>query len=264
MVDLHSHVLYGVDDGSKTMEMSMEMIEQSIREGVTHLALTPHHIKDVVTTAMDNKEEYIRKFKQLEKIYQGRIQLIPSLEIMFYENMLEDLENGTLMGYGAKKTVLVEYNLLDFPLASEAVFYEMKKAGYQVILAHPERNHALQEDVEILYHLHDLGVLFQLNAGSLKGQFGSTVKNFALRLVEKNLIHAIGSDGHSPSQRNMKIKYAYDKIKELNPPLYENIMENAKNLIQGESVQVLAYKPWIIEKPRRGIFKYFKKKRVYD
>ncbi len=258
MVDFHSHILYGVDDGSENREMSIEMIEQSIGEGVTHLALTPHHIEGIYTRAVDNKEEYLQKFNELGKIFEGRITLVPSLEIMFHENILEGLEEGTLMGYGGTKTVLIEYNLVDYPLASEAVFYNLKNAGYQVILAHPERNKALQEDVEILYHLRNLGVLFQLNAGSLKGQFGHTVKVFAEKLVENNLIHAVGSDGHKPHQRNMKIRYAYDRIKAINQPLYENITENAIMLIQGEDVKVLPSKPWIPVK-KKGIFGFFKK-----
>ncbi len=259
MVDFHSHILYGVDDGSESRDMSLEMIEQSISEGVTHLALTPHHIEGMFTKAMDHKEDYLRKFKDLNKVCEGRITLIPSLEIMFHEKILEELENGNLMGYGAKKTVLVEYNLLDYPQASEDVFYKMRKEGYQVILAHPERNRALQDDVEILYHLRDLGVMFQLNAGSLNGQFGSTAKHFAEKLVEKNLVHALGSDGHKPNHRNMKIRFAYNRIKELNPALYENITENAIHLIQGNEVEVLPYKPWITG-TKKGIFKFLKKK----
>lgn len=258
MVDFHSHILYGVDDGSESKEMSMAMIKQSIIEGVTHLAMTPHHVVGGFTKAMDDKENYLLKFKELEKEFEGRIKLIPSLEIMFYDEILEDLEDHKIMGYNAKKTVLIEYSLVDYPIASEAVFYNLKKKGYQVILAHPERNSAIRDDVDILYHLHDLGVLFQLNAGSLKGHFGGAVKSFAERLIEVNLIHAVGSDGHKPDRRNMEIRYAYDRIFELNPPLYDCIMQNGKKLILGEEVQVLPPKPWI-KNTKKSLLRLFKK-----
>lgn len=263
MVDFHSHILYGVDDGSESREMSVKMIEQSIAEGVTHLALTPHHIEDGYNQAMGDRRDYLRKYKDLKKEFENRINLIPSVEIMFHKKIEEELKSGKLMGYGGTKTILVEFHLTDYPQASEGVFYQLKKEGYQVILAHPERNRALQDDVEILYHLYDLGVLFQVNAGSLKGQFGQNAKKFAEKLVEKNLIHAVGSDGHRLDYRNMEIKYAYDRIKALNKPLYHNIMGNAIPLIMGEKVEVLPYKPWIIEE-KKGFLWFKTKKRNKD
>ncbi|HSR04398.1 MAG TPA: CpsB/CapC family capsule biosynthesis tyrosine phosphatase [Proteiniclasticum sp.] len=244
MVDLHSHVLYDVDDGSENLDMSMKMIEQSIREGVKILALTPHHIRGLFTDAMDHKKDYAEKLDFLQKKYEGKIELVQSLEIMIDENIFEDLENGVLIGYDNTKTVLVEFNLLDYPLYSESIFYKMKKHGYQVIMAHPERNKALMEDPEKIYHLHDLGVLFQLNAGSLFGQFGKKTENFAKELIMKNLIHAIGSYGHRDVRRDMRIRHAYEAVKEMNETLYESIMQNGPKLIHGEKVEVLPYKPW--------------------
>ena len=244
MVDMHSHVLYDVDDGSENLEMSMKMIEQSMREGVKILALTPHHIKDLFTETMDRKNDYAEKLAFLQKKYAGKIELVQSLEIMIDKDIFEDLESGELIGYNKTKTILVEFNLIDYPLYSESIFYKLKKHGYQVVMAHPERNKALMEDPEKMYHLHDLGVLFQLNAGSLLGQFGEKTENFAKELISKNLIHAIGSDGHKDVRRDMRIRHAYDAVKEMNEPLYESIMINGPKLIHGETVEVLPYKQW--------------------
>ena len=244
MVDLHSHVLFDVDDGSENMEMSVKMIEQSLGEGITMLALTPHHIPGLYTDAMDRKEAYEEKLALLRKRFEGRIELVPSLEIMIHEEMMDDLLDGKLMGYSGTRTVLVEFNLMDYPQYAENIFYNLKKNGYQVILAHPERNRALVEDPEKMYHLQDLGVLFQLNAGSLLGQFGKKTETFARELILKNLIHGIGSDGHKDRGRDMRIRHAYETVKELNEALYENIMENGPKLLKGEPVSVLPYKPW--------------------
>jgi len=245
MVDFHSHILYDVDDGSEDVEMSMRMVEQSIKEGVKILAMTPHHIQGMFEEAMEDREAYMEKFQFLNTKYGKDIEIIPSLEIMVHENLFENIESGYLRGYGDTKTLLVELNLMDLPQYAEGVFYKLKKAGYQVILAHPERNKALRDDPEKMYHLHDLGVLFQLNAGSLLGQFGEKTETFAKNLITSNLIHAIGSDGHKDVKRDMRIKYAYETVKELNEPLYENIMENGPRLIKGEAVTVLPYKPWV-------------------
>ena len=245
MVDFHSHILYDVDDGSEDVEMSMRMVEQAIEEGVKILAMTPHHIEGMFEEAMEDRETYMEKFQFLSAKYEKDIEIIPSLEIMIHENLFENIVSGYLRGYGDSKTLLVELNLMDLPQYAEGVFYKLKNAGYQVILAHPERNKALRDDPEKLYHLHDLGVLFQLNAGSLLGQFGEKTETFAKNLITANLIHAIGSDGHKDVKRDMRIKHAYDAVKELNEPLYENIMDNGPKLIKGEAVTVLPYKPWV-------------------
>lgn len=244
MIDFHSHVLFDVDDGSESLMMSMKMIEQSIAEGVKVLALTPHHIKDLFEEAMEDKASYQEKLKMLQTKYVGQITLVPSVEIMIDEHILEDLERGYLHGYGESRTVLIEFNLIDVPAYAEGLFYKLKKAGYQVILAHPERNKTLREDPELLYHLHDLGVLFQLNAGSLLGQFGDKVETFAKELIRVNLIHAIGSDGHKDKVRDMRIRHAYEQVRELNPDLYTSILETGPRLIKGEPVTVLPYGPW--------------------
>jgi len=244
MVDFHSHILFGVDDGSENLEMSIKMIEQSISEGVKILAMTPHHNPGLYESAMENRSEYGEKFDFFRRKFEDRIEIVPSVEIMISEGIMADLESGKLFGYNGSRTVLIEFNLLDYPQYAEGLFYKLKKNGYQVILAHPERNKALREDPEALYHLHDLGVYFQLNAGSLIGQFGEKTETFAKKLIERNMFHAIGSDGHKDKNRDMRIRHAYETVKELNPELYENIMENGPKLIKGEEIQPLPYRPW--------------------
>jgi len=258
MVDFHSHILFDVDDGSKDFSMSVRMIEESIRDGVTMMAATPHYVEGVYFT---EKDEYQEKFDQLKKKFLGRIELIPSMELMINPQLIEELKEGKVFGYNYSKTILVEFNLIDYPSYAEGIFYKLKKEGYQVILAHPERYKVMRDDPGSLYHLIDLGVIFQLNAGSLIGQFGEKVTSFSEKLVKKNLIHLLGSDGHNDENRNTKIKYAYDRISELNPELYQNIMENAPKIIKGEKGEFLPYKDWVNvpNKKKRGFFNFFGK-----
>lgn len=256
MVDFHSHILFDVDDGSRDFSMSVRMIEDSIRDGVTMMAATPHYVDGVYFT---EKDEYQEKFHQLKEKFDGRIELVPSMELMINTHLIDELKEGKLFGYNYSKTILVEFNLIDYPNYAEGIFYKLKKEGYQIILAHPERYKVLREDPGAVYHLIDLGVIFQLNAGSLFGQFGEKVTAFAEKLVSKNLIHLVGSDGHNDEKRNTKIKYAYDRINELNPELYANIMENSPKIIKGEKGEFLPYKAWekAVNKRKRGLFSIF-------
>ena len=256
MVDFHTHILFDVDDGSRDFSMSVRMIEDSIRDGVTMMAATPHYVEGVYFT---EKDEYQEKFRQLKEKFEGRIELIPSMELMINTRLIDELKEGKVFGYNYSKTILVEFNLIDYPTYAEGIFYKLRKEGYQIILAHPDRYRVLREDPGAVYHLIDLGVILQLNAGSLVGQFGEKVTAFAEKLVSKNLIHLVGSDGHNDEKRNTKIKYAYDRIHELNPELYANIMENSTKIIKGEKGEFLPYKAWekAVNKKKRGLFSAF-------
>lgn len=241
MVDFHSHILYAVDDGSESFEMSVSMVELSLQEGVKVMALTPHHVPGQFEV---DPQEYEEKFERLKEHFEGRMELVPAMEIMVEPHLLEKLQSGRLFGYNRSKTLLVEFDLLDYPLYAEKLFYDLRKLGYQVILAHPERNRMLRNDPEKVYHLIDLGVLCQLNAGSLQGHFGEKTRVFAEKLIEKNLIHAVGSDGHNDTSRNTRIRYAYDRIHKLNPQLHAFLLESGPSLIHGEVPEILDYLPW--------------------
>lgn len=259
MIDFHSHIIFDVDDGSENYEMSIRMIENSIQEGVKILAATPHHIRGQFESS---DQVFQEKFEKLKMHFEDGIELVPSMEIMVEEDLLDKLQQGVYRGYNNSKTILIEFDLMEYPNYAEQLFYDLKKMGYQVILAHPERNKALRHNPDNLYHLIDLGVLCQLNAGSLKGHFGEKTQVFAENLIERNLIHAVGSDGHNDSSRTTSIKYAFDRIQKLNPELFQWLNHNGSSLIHGESVEILDYKPWNEKervKKKKNWFSFFNK-----
>lgn len=257
MVDFHSHILYGVDDGSKNIDMSRMMINAAIEDGTTIIAATPHFIKDIYETPID---EYKEKFETLKSEYKSKIEIIPSQEIMINKELEKDLKSGRVFGYNNTKTILVEFNLFYYPLYAERIFYNLIKDGYKIILAHPERNKALRDDPSLIYHLIDLGLYCQVNSGSLDGIFGESIQKFAEKLVRKNLIHVVGSDAHSNRTRNTKISNAYNIIQELNPELYNHIVLNSKKLIKGYTIDRLEYKSWDDKKKKFNILNFIKNK----
>lgn len=255
MVDFHSHILYGVDDGSKDIDMSRMMIDDAIKDGTRIIAATPHFIKGVYETPI---KEYKNKIEILKSEFENKIEIIPSQEIMINKDLGKDLKIGRAFGYNNTKTILVEFNLFYYPLYAEAIFYKLINEGYTIILAHPERNKALRDDPSLIYHLIDLGVYCQVNSGSLEGVFGEAIQKFSEKLITKNLIHAVGSDAHSNRTRNTKISKSYNIIQKLNPELYDYIILNSEKLIKGYSIDKIEYQSWEDKKKKFNIIKQIK------
>ena len=187
--DHHTHILYGVDDGVKTLEGALRILDWEAAHGVTEVWCTPHIMEDV-----PNRTEDLRKrFQELTNAYKGPIRLHLAAEYMLDNLYLERLKNRDLLLHGQDR-ILVEtstgippYNLWD-------ILEQTLSAGYRPILAHAERYHYLhQEDYD---RLINMGVRMQLNLPSLAHYYGTEVKNRADWLLKKGYYCMTGSDVH--------------------------------------------------------------------
>ena len=215
LVDLHSHVLPGVDDGSETIANSLEMLRRGLAEGIRIAVLTPHlHPHDDA-----RKEEFHRQqFMQLQQAVREvklDVWLHLGAEIGFRFNLAEAAgwPSGTLSGNG-------QYPLIDLPMGAlspglEQGFFQLRTAGYKPILAHPERHRLLASDGEQLERLRDQDLLFQVNAGSLTGQFGRRARAAAEWLLERSWVDFVASDGHDLEKRPFSLVEAYQRVTEL-------------------------------------------------
>lgn len=257
MIDFHSHILPGIDDGSKHIDMSMDMLKLSISEGVEHICATPHFIPEEHEI---NKETYFEKLNELKNSKVGeQINIVSGLEVYINPTVPELYESGSIWCLNNKKYMLLELPMNQFPIYTEDVFYELRLQGVTPILAHPERNLEIMKDEALLENLINQGALAQLNSGSLRGRYGDKVQAFAKNLVNKNLIHVLGSDGHNISVRKPKIKESFEIVEKLNAALYNSIIINEKKILQGEDIEVLPIKD-CKEKKSFSFFNIFKKK----
>lgn len=187
--DRHSHILYGVDDGIRTLENSLAALAYMEEQGVTDLCCTPHIMEDTPNTTAFLKE----RFAELQSAYKGSIKLHLAAEYML-DNLFEQrLHNRDLMTMD-DDIVLVETSTWTPPVNFHDVMEEMKKAGYRPMLAHPERYRYLKQAG--YEKLKEMGILFQLNLPSIVGFYGQTANNKALWLLEKGYYDGIGSDCH--------------------------------------------------------------------
>jgi tyrosine-protein phosphatase YwqE len=193
--DVHSHILYGVDDGVQQLEESLQILEELEKLGFKKLWCTPHIMEDI-----PNETKFLQeRFLQLKQAYKGEIQLHLAAEYMIDNVFSKRLSNKDLLPHGELKNhLLVETSYFNPPLNLEKTLQEIYSIGYYPLLAHPERYVYMEENDYI--KLKSNGIKFQLNLLSLKGMYGKTAKKKAEWLLSKNYYDQVGSDIHSIHQ----------------------------------------------------------------
>lgn len=197
-VDRHSHVLFGVDDGIRTLEDSLAVLAFEEEVGIKEVWCTPHIMEDVPNTT----ESLRKRFSQLQDAYDGPIKLHLAAEYML-DNLFEERFESKDLLLMEDDMILVETSTWNPPPEMYGTLQRVLKAGYRPLLAHPERYRYLNDAA--YERLHDMGVYFQMNIGSLVGYYGDTAMKKACALLEKGWINEIGSDCHRIS--NIKEQY---------------------------------------------------------
>lgn len=205
MIDIHSHIIFGVDDGSPDLDTSISMLKEMINVGVTDVICTPHYRVNMFETSVQtinkNFNLLVEKVEELGlniNLYLGR-------EVYFHKDIYNCLEDFNINN---QKILLIEFSYSKNPDVEE-VLYNLKRLGYKVIIAHIERYSYLKiEDIE---QLRSKNVLIQVNAATIIGKSGFRQKFKVMRLIKNNLIDFIASDIHS--KRNNYMDKAYNIIK---------------------------------------------------
>ena len=208
-IDHHSHILFGVDDGVKTLDVSLKVLQRYEEIGIATVWCTPHIMEDIPNTT----DALLDRFEELKAAYTGFIQLHLGAEYMMDEVFSERLENNDLLPLGVeKKHLLVETSYFNPPMNMENTLIKIKSKGYFPVLAHPERYFYMTKSH--YRHIKELGILFQLNLSSLAGAYGEEAQKKANWLLKKGFYDIAGSDLHSLRNLdfwNTKINLSYIK-----------------------------------------------------
>lgn len=189
--DWHSHILPGVDDGIKTLEESLEVLEAYENYGIKEIWLTPHIMEDYPNTTSDLKE----KFQQLQNEYKGNINLNLAAENMLDTLFESRLKKNDVLPIGKQGNhILVETSYINPPMGFKYIIDDIFSAGYFPILAHPERY--VYMDKDDYKELKDRGVIFQMNLISIVAGFGQTARKKSEWLLDNNMIDLLGTDVH--------------------------------------------------------------------
>ncbi|MDR7073328.1 tyrosine-protein phosphatase [Fictibacillus barbaricus] len=255
MIDIHSHILPGIDDGAQTLEDAIKMAEAAVAEGITHLYATPHHRNGRYENDKPSIEFEVENLNQELHKRNIPLDIIPGQEIRLYKELIEDLDRGLLMPlHHIAKYLLIEFPSSSVPTYAAEILYELSIRNYQPIIVHPERNSAIIENSDLLYDFIVSGALTQLTANSINGNFGKKIMHFSHDLIKANMCHFIASDAHNVTGRSFNLTQAYETVqKQFGTETRYYLQENAELVWKGESV--LIEQPSHIKKKKfLGIF----------
>ncbi len=242
-IDLHSHLLPGFDDGAESWDVSLEMLRQGAADGIAEAVCTPHILSK---NDFGRQQEAFDLFEQLKaRTSQAdiRIKLHLGSELYIQPDLELDAPIATLGRNG--RYFLVEFPMSGIPEFAAQRFFDMMMDNKVPIIAHPERNMGILKNPDSAADLVRRGALLQLNAGSLLGVFGQTVKAVAMQLIEADMVHIVSSDAHDLNSRPLKLRQAYEFVKETwgVKPAELFFRENPRRVLKGEDVEIAEPKP---------------------
>lgn len=234
-MDIHSHLLPGIDDGARDFETSMEMFHIAEKNGIGAMILTPHY-KPVHHNA---SPATIRRLisEMEEKLAEEKIdiRLYPGNEIYYHSEAVAQALEGGLCTLAGSSYVLVEFNPMDEFEYIRNGLYQFLSEGFRPVLAHVERYRCMTSKTDRTEELTGMGAYIQVNAGSIMGHYGLQTKGFARGLLKKDLVHFVATDAHDAKNRAPELeecarfltkRFGEDYTREL---LYENPMKIVRN-----------------------------------
>ena len=236
MIDIHSHILFGIDDGSKNIKESIEILKQASENGVTDIVLTPHYIKHSKYQCNNKeKENLLNRLKKELKKEKININLYLGNEV-FIEEGISELIKTDISTINHSKYILIELPIGSKYQLLEEVLDELEEKGLIPIIAHPERYLCYSKDYSFFEGLKERGCILQANIGSLYGEYGRKAKKTVKELLKRNLIDCFGSDIHHKEQ-NIYTKNIQKELKKTvknDRIIKELIIENAKKIIENK------------------------------
>ena len=237
MIDIHCHILPGVDDGAKNIEESLAMAKAAVTQGIHTIIATPHHKNNAYENPNLVIQQKVIEINQVLVTEQIPLTILPGQEIRITGEILDDLEKTELLPLAQSSYLLIELPSGHVPRYTGKMLYDLELAGYVPIIAHPERNQEIIENPEILYSLVKKGAFTQVTAASVCGAFGKKIKAFSQRLIEANLTHFIATDAHNVTSRKFMLTEAYAEIEtRYGIDLVYLFRENAELLVSGNSI----------------------------
>jgi protein-tyrosine phosphatase len=256
MVDVHCHILPGLDDGPENLEISLAMAEAAIADGITHVVATPHSSNEYF---FDYPRVRALRAELQEKIG-DRLILATGCDFHLSPENLDFLrEDGRRFCINQRDYLLVEFNEYSIPPAMDQTLHEIQLLGLRPVITHPERNAILRLQTERLAKWARLGCFIQVTAGSLTGVFGPGAQKDSLRWLADGLVHIVASDAHNTGRRPLKLQPAFDLVRERfgEKKARALFVENPMAAFEGRDLPHVPELPREFETPRPKRFFFF-------
>lgn len=237
-VDIHCHILPGVDDGSQTPEETKAMLQKAWDEGIQIMVATPHYHKQRGKNDIELIKKQLLLTRKLAKEVHPKMQICLGMEIYYGEDVPELLKEGRVVSIRKSRYILVEFSPGDeFQYILNAV-RKLQMSGHTVIIAHIERYNCLRKDISNVEYLREMGAYLQVNTGSITGSYGRSVKKFLREVLKAHLVQLVGTDAHGSERRTPKMQEAYKEvIKRCGEEYADQIFgQNAKKVLRNEEI----------------------------
>ena len=240
VVDLHCHILPGIDDGSKDWETSLKLAQDAVNDGITHALCTPHTLNG---RFLNHKADVIKLTEEFQdKIDQAGIPLtvFPGHEVRLSGGLLEALDNDDILFCDEDgQYMLLELPSNEVPHYTKNMVFQLQQKGITPIIVHPERNNEILEEPTKLQEFLEMGVLVQITASSYTGIFGKKIEDCSREFIKAGQCAFFASDAHDLPKREYQMHAAMDKLaKEFGEDKRQEYLSNAQKVINGELVHL--------------------------
>ncbi len=236
MVDIHCHILPGIDDGPQSWELTAEMCRIAALDGITHIVATPHCNHEFTY----DRDRYTEMLGELSDSAEGKLTFSLGCDFHFsYDNIQDALAHPRRYTIGESQYLLVEFSDFGIPPEVKQNLLSISSSGMVPIITHPERNRPLLNKPEMVLEFVEQGCLVQVTANSFTGYWGSRSRNMAEWLLKRQAIHAIASDAHDPARRRPVLSEARKVVTKLAGAEVADalLVQNPAAIVDGESLR---------------------------
>ena len=256
LVDIHCHILPGIDDGSKDWQTSIKLAREAVADGVTHAICTPHMLNGKY---INHKKDVIRLTENFQDMLDDAkipLTVFPGQEVRISGDLPRALDDDDILFLDEDgQYMLLEFPSDDVPAYTQDMVFEIMQRGITPIVVHPERNKKILEEPTILQGLIEQGCLVQITASSYVGTFGKEIEKMSKQFIEAGQCACFASDAHDLPKRQYEYSVALKKLgEEFGEERVNEFKNNARAIVNGDNVQL----NWRPLKKRRNIFRLFK------
>ena len=194
-IDMHSHLIPGIDDGSRSMDETIAMLAKFESLGYKKIITTPHIMQEVYPNTSEIINQGLKQVQETAKSLGLSIEIEAAAEYYFDDHLIELIKHKDILSFG-QNYVLVEFSFHTPPIFEDQLFFEMQMAKYKPVLAHFERYPYFHDSLDKAKEYREKGVNIQINLNSLTGHYGPQVRKQAEKLIDANLVDFVGSDCH--------------------------------------------------------------------
>lgn len=240
IIDLHTHILPGVDDGAQSMETALSMLEMAMDSGVGKIVLTPHcNVPEgPFNYYSEELAQKFRMFRDTVRDAELNIEILPGMEVFANSDVPKLLREKKLLTLNCSRYLLLEFGFNESVPFTFSLIDELCKMGCIPLIAHPERYPYVQTDPNIVFEWLRMGACTQINKGSIFGSFGVKAGKTAMQLLQNDMVTVVGSDAHDIKYRSSNMTDAFEYIESVFSSEYANVIffENPDRIISDKSV----------------------------